>query len=110
MINYEDLKEYVVKKEKEGLISITLIFGMDKEEEELVGSLEGSPISHNIKIAEVYKIYDNEERADELITQARNNQNFYSCSKTYKEPKFNKKTNEEVSKGYWLVKIGYKRR
>lgn len=98
MVELENLKQYVDNKKNAGLVSICPLYEIPTEE-------NGANLL-NTKLAETYE-FANEAEADGLINEAKESPNFYSISKSYKEPKM-AKNGELIKEGYYLVKIVYK--
>lgn len=94
MIYLDNLKEYVDSKDTTGLVSIVPTYQcMD----------EGW---FNVKLVEIYHIYD-ETNATNLIDAAKKEKDFFSVTKKYKNPKYNKE-GEVLREGYYIIKLTYK--
>ena len=97
MVELEELKNYVADNLNKGLVSIAPLYEIPTED-------DGYNL-FNTKLVEVYN-FATEKEADDLINTVKNNQQFYSVSKKFKEPKMDKH-GELVKEGYFIVKITY---
>lgn len=97
MVEFENLKNYVEEKANVGLVSIIPLYAIPTED-------DGCNLL-NMKLVEVYN-FATENEADNAISEAKNNPNFYSVSKKFKEPKIDRE-GELVKDGYFIVKITY---
>lgn len=103
MITFDELKQRALDKSLEGLVNITSTFSAPKN---ILNGENSSFSFKNITLTEVYVLFD-EKKVDELISKAKEDNYFASCSKTYKEAKVNK-DGEIIKDAYWKIRITYK--
>lgn len=94
MVYLDNLKEYVEGKENTGLINIVPTYEVLDEG------------LFNTKLVETY-IADTEDSASTLINTAKENKDFFSVMKKYKNPKYNKE-GELLKEGYYIIKLTFK--
>lgn len=93
MIYLDGLKNYIDGIMNKGAVSVTPTYEM------IDGGL------FNTKMVETYELAT-ENEATALINTAKENEDFFSVMKKYKQPKYNK-VGDLLSEGYYIVKITY---
>lgn len=94
MVYLDNLKDYVDDATSKCAVSITPTYEM------IDGGL------FNTKLVEIYNL-SNDDEATRLIDSAKQNNDFFSVTKKYKQPKYNKE-GELLKEGYYIIKITYK--
>lgn len=94
MVYLDNLKDYIEGKQNTGLVSISPVYEVMDEG------------LFNTKLVETY-ISANEDSVSTLINTAKENQDFFSVTKKYKNPKYNKE-GEQIREGYYIVKLTFK--